>query len=147
MPVSSRVRQIEKEIDDGIRALPIWKRSKSAVLLEILQAYRDAIRTLFLFHFFFDVQAGTGLISADDVANLHMQENRLRSGTLWALKWATQFCPEVGLSADGISDEIATVRSLGSNYETFVDALKSANRDVIVIDIDESARLLICYEG
>jgi hypothetical protein len=53
MGVSTRVREVEKEIDAEIRALKIWQRSRASVLHDFMRTYRDAIELIFLeLHFF-----------------------------------------------------------------------------------------------
>jgi hypothetical protein len=147
MSVSDRLREIEKEIDADIRAQKIWHRSKAAVLTDLMQTYRDAIEVVFLELFFLETHAGNLDLCADDAGVLFAQENRFRAGVLWALKWASEFCPENGSAESSIPDELVNLLSLGSNYEAFVDVLKSANRDAVAIHVDEASRTLICYEA
>jgi hypothetical protein len=127
MSVSDQVREVEKAIDADIRALTIWRRSKAAVLADLMQTYRDAIEVVFLQLFFFQTHGATLDVSAGDVGVLLAQENRFRAGILWALKWAAEFCPENGMAELSTSDELTTLVFLGADYETFVDALKCAN--------------------
>lgn len=147
MSVSDQVREVEKAIDADIRALTIWRRSKAAVLADLMQTYRDAIEVVFLQLFFFQTHAATLDVSAGDVGVLLAQENRFRAGILWALKWAAEFCPENGMAELSTSDELANLVFLGADYETFVDALKCANHQLLVINVDERSRTVTCYEG
>jgi hypothetical protein len=147
MGVSDRIREIENEIDGNIRARPTWQRSKSAVLTDLMQTYRDRIEAIFLVHFFFRVDPKAVDVSAADLGSLFAQENCVRSGILWALKWASEFCPENGLTTGVAPDELAELLSLGATCEVFVDALKCAKGDLAVIHADEESRTLICYEG
>jgi hypothetical protein len=146
MSVSDRVREIERAIDAEIRELKIWRRSRAAVLADLMRTYRDAIEVVFLELFF--LQTHTALdVSASDVGNPFAQENRLRAGVLWSLKWASEFCPENGSSEISAPDELIELLSLGAAYEAFVDVLKYANHELVDIKIDEQSRTLICYEG
>jgi hypothetical protein len=147
MSVSDRIREIENEIDAHIRALKIWQRSRAAVLADLMQTYRDAIEVVFLGFFFFKTHAGSLDVSADDVGALFVQENRYRAGILWALKWASEFCPENSSAENSTPDELTSLVFLGADYETFVDALKYANHDLTVFKVDEQSQTIICYEG
>jgi len=147
MSVSDRVREIEKAIDADIRALKIWRRSRAAVLTDLMRTYRDAIELVFLERFFLEAHTATLDVSAEDVGGLFAQEIRLRAGILWSLKWASEFCPENGSAEVSTPDELVNLVFLGADYETFVDALKYANHDLLDIKIDEQSRTLICYEG
>ena len=147
MGVSNRIREIEREIDAEIRALPIWYRSKATVLTDLMQSYRDVMEILFLEFLFFETHASALDLSADHVGTLFVQENRHRAGTLWALKWASEFCPESGSVETSTPDELFSLTSLGADYESFVDTLKYANHDLIEIKIDEQSRTINCYEG
>jgi hypothetical protein len=147
MSVSDRVREIEKAIDTEIRELKIWRRSRAAVLADLMHTYRDAIEVVFLELLFFQTHAATLDVSASDVGSFFAQENRLRAGILWSLKWASEFCPENGSSDISTPDELTNLVFLGADYETFVDVLKYANHELVDIKIDEQSRTLICYEG
>jgi hypothetical protein len=74
-------------------------------------------------------------------------EGQIRGGILWALKWATEYCPGSGSVGTRLPDELAKLMLLGMNYETFVDALKSAQQGLVTIGVDESSRIITCYEG
>lgn len=147
MPVSDRVREIEQEIDGLIRGLEIWQRQKSGLLGQIVQIYRDAIEVIFIAHLFFETRGEALGLSAHDMAVLFAEEHRHRSGALWALKWAVEFCPENGPTPDATPESLADLLALGNRYEAFVDVLKAANRDAITIHVDETTKSLICYEG
>jgi hypothetical protein len=127
MVVAPRVREIENEIDSKVRALKIWQRPKQAVLADIMQAYRDSIEVVFAECLFFQLHAEHDRAAAGGIGVVRAQENRWRAGTLWALKWASEFCPEDGGTGSSRPEELADLLTLGAMYETFVDALKRAN--------------------
>src|SRR5712691_2543873 len=147
MVVAPRVREIENEIDSKVRALKIWQRPKRAVLADIMQAYRDSIEVVFAECLFFQLHAEHDRAAAGGIGVVRAQENRWRAGTLWALKWASEFCPEDGGTGSSRPEELADLLTLGAMYETFVDALKRANHGSLEIDVDEGTRTIICYEG
>jgi hypothetical protein len=147
MSVSSRVREVEKEIDAEIRALKIWRRSKASVLGDLMRTYRDAIELIFLKLDFLKLYSRALEITSADVTALLMHENRIRAGTLWALKWACEFCPADGIQASSSDKELANLLSLGAAYEALVDALKYANHDLAAVEFDEQSRTILCYEG
>jgi hypothetical protein len=90
MSVSTRVREVEKEIDAEIRALKIWRRSKASVLGDLMRTYRDVIELIFLKLDFLKLHSEALETTSADVTALLMHENRIRAGTLWALKWACE---------------------------------------------------------
>ncbi len=143
MSVSDRVRQIEKGIDAEIRKLPIWQGSRAEVLSDLVQAYRDAIELSSLLV----LRAKTLNDSLENFDLAFGIENRTRAGYLWALKWASEYCPEVSTYTNRTPEEIGSLCSLGAVYETFVDALKYAQRDLITIKVDEASRTITFYEG
>jgi hypothetical protein len=147
MAVSDRVREIEKEIDGRVGGLDLWRRPKAGLLAQIMQTYRDAIEMTFVYHLFSEVCGEALDVSANDVAVLFAEEQHRRSGTLWALKWASNFCRERDSESAATPETLIDLLALGVKYEVFVDVLKAANRDVIAIHVDEAAKTLICYEG
>ena len=50
MGVSNRVREIEIEIDAGIRELTTWQVSRAKILEKLMRTYRDAIEEVFVQH-------------------------------------------------------------------------------------------------
>lgn len=142
MPVPSEVRQVEAEIDREIAALDVWKRTRGSVLRQIVNAYRDCIEVIFAKH----VHAKTFDL-VDEKPSLYAWEDRLRSGVLWALKWAIEYCPKSGKAWIPDPNELLGVTKLGEVYETFVDTLKYANHGLIAVEADMKARTVICYEG
>lgn len=143
MSVSERVREIEKEIDASIRDLPIWQASCAEVLGDLVRAYRDAIELVFakLLH------AESFDASPEEIGALCGHENRLRAGALWAIKWASEYCPEIGIPASRDPKELVDLFFLGGIYETFVDALKSAQYGLVKIAVDEVSKTIAFYEG
>src|ERR1700675_1378412 len=92
MSVTDRVRQIELEIDAGIRHLPIWQGFRAGGLADVVRTYRDLIEVAFIK--LLDAETFRG--SSEDFGAAFDLENRVRAGSLWALKWASQYCPEAG---------------------------------------------------
>jgi hypothetical protein len=146
MPVSPRVRQIEREIDDHIGSLPIWRQPNDHLLAQIMSAYRDAIEVVFAGRLMLEAEVKTRDISGR-IAILFAEEHRYRAGILWALKWAAKFASADGLRREGQEREIVDLLLLGARYETFVDLLRAAQHDVLEIHVVESTRTLVCYEG
>jgi len=141
--VSDRVREIEREIDTSIRQLPTWQASRAEVLRDLMRTYQDAIQFVF-------IEALDAKIfdsSPDDIGAVIGQENRLRAGSFWALKWASEYCPAISETTNRSPEELTDLLFLGATYETFVDALKYAQHSLITIRIDEAARTIVFYEG
>jgi hypothetical protein len=143
LSVSDRIRQIEREIDTRIRELPIWQESRAEVLGKLVRRYRDAIELSFVMA----LHAETFDSSPDDFGAALIQENRFRAGSLWSLKWASEYCPEVGVPTSQVPEDLTDLLFLGATYETFVDALKYAQRDLITVAVDETSRTIVFYEG
>jgi hypothetical protein len=143
MAVSHRVRQIEREIDAGIRELPIWQGSRAEVLRDLVRTYRDAIELSFLRALHAETFEG----SPDDFGIAFSEESQFRAGSLWSLKWASEYCPEVGVATSRAPEELVSLLFLGATYETFVDALKYAQRDLVIVAVDEPSRTIVFYEG
>lgn len=140
MTVSDRVREIESEIDASISALPTWQTPRAEVLEQLMYTYRDAIECVF-FHI---LHAKTFDSPPEDFFEF---ENCWRGGVLWALKWASEYCLDNGPAGAMSPEEQVKLISLGSTYEAFVDALKYAQLDLVTIKVDESSRIITCYEG
>jgi len=143
MGVSDRIRQIEREIDASIRELPTWQASRAEVLVDLVRTYRDAAELVFLKLLHTETFDG----SLEDFGADFALENRLRAGYLWALKWASEYCPLVGAPVNRPPKELVNLLFLGATYEAFVDALKYAQRDLITITVDEASRTIAFYEG
>jgi hypothetical protein len=142
MPVNDAMRRVEREIDDRLRELPLWRCAKGSVLKTTLDYYRNYHETISLMMIY------TASIGGGEEAfyNLNLQLQRLQAGVFQILKWALVWCPEH--SAETFTDEmIHQVQDLGGKYEALVDALKYAKYDQIEIAVDESARQVTVYEG
>lgn len=145
MNVSDRIREIEREIDDNIRQLPIWQKPKDEVLNDLMCAYRDAMEVIFCVALSFKVCGG----SLKDFGIIANQENNIRSGILWALKWAAEYCPIIGatVNRNQSTRDLSDLIPLGISYEAFVDALKYAKYNLIEIKVDEASQTIFFYEG
>lgn len=141
MPVPDRMREIESEIDAAIRDLPIWRASRPKLIESLVTLYRDAMELVFanfLHAKTFDL--------AEGYSTAFGLESRYRAGALWTFKWASEYCSADGLYEPTV-EELVDVFQLGSTYETFVDALKSAGRGDIAIAITDQPRVIEFYEG
>ena len=143
MPVSERMREIEAEIDRKINALPVWQISRAEVVEQLMRMYRDMSEVVFLRY----LHAQIFDDPAEELPGCFIQENRIRGGALWALKWALEFCSVTGVPGAISSKELENLIFLGGTYEAFVDILRCANQDMITLEIDEKKRAIHCYEG
>ncbi len=143
MGVSDRVREIEGEIDANICQLPTWRAPRAEVLEDLMRTYRDAIELVFLKALHTETFDG----SAEDLGAALGQENHIRSGSLWAIKWAAEYCPESAPTTKRSPEELVDFLFLGATYETFVDALKYAQHNLITIKVDEAFQTITFYEG
>lgn len=141
MAVSDEVRQVEREIDDRIRALPLWRCGRERVVRAALDYYRDASEILML-------QLARAQFMADDKIGhrVLLLENRMRAGVLYVLKWALAFCPEQSAEAFDV-ETIHSTQELGGHYEVLVDALRLAEHGLVDIEVDCEARRFTVYEG
>ena len=74
-------------------------------------------------------------------------EDPIRVGALWALKWATEYCPENGSDAPLSQQNLVEVIRVGRSYDALVDALKYAKHNLVTLSVDRESREIICYEG
>jgi hypothetical protein len=147
MPVSSRVREIESEIDANIRQFQVWRLPKQTVLEQVMQTYRDAMELVFLEHLFLRTCPKHFVEPDRDIGILFAQECRWRAGALWAVKWASEFCSDESEPGSPTPEQLVDLIDVGATYETLVDALKRANYDLLEIEVNEGSRTLSCYEG
>src|SRR5438128_9308894 len=92
MAVSDEVRKVEAEIDERVRAMPLWRCAREPVIRAALDYYRGAIELLLLMITWATIegdQERTRLIEM-----IPMFENRVRAGVFYVLKWALTLCPE-----------------------------------------------------
>ena len=141
MAVSDEVRQVEHEIDDCVRALPLWRCAQERVVRAALEHYRDGIEMLMVAYSAALIERDHG---AADVPLLI--EGRLRAGVLHVVKWALTRCPEQ--AAEHLdAGMIDSAQDLGAHYEAWVDSLKLAEHDLAQIEVDQEARRITVYEG
>ncbi len=120
-----------------------WRAPRAEVLEDLMRTYRDAIELAFLKALHTETFDG----SSEDFGAALGQENRVRAGSLWAMKWASEYCPESAPFAKRSPKELVDLLFLGGTYETFVDALRYAQHNLITIKVDESFRTITFYEG
>ena len=141
MPVDDVMRGVEREIDERIEQLPLWRCGRDNVLKAILDFYRLAHETSLMASAWATCNENK---EAFEIVALQLQ--RFQAGCFYVLKWALRWCPE--RSAETLTDEmIQEAQDLGAKYETLVDALKFANCDQIEILVDEKTQEIMVYEG
>ncbi|MDX6531621.1 MAG: hypothetical protein QOH41_3911 [Blastocatellia bacterium] len=113
------------------------------MLEDIMGVYRDSMELVALEF----MHARVFDLSPEELGSQFAREDLTRSGVLWALKWASEYCLETSISPAINTRELVGLTFLGSTYEAFVDALKCANWDLIAIHVDEDSRTINCYEG
>jgi len=142
LPVSNEIRVVESEIDSEIRSLSVWKSARAIVLKGIMGIYRDLIELGF-----FEALDANVFDSNSDLLEAFKHEDRIRCGVLWALKWATEYCPRAGrnnsISKEGLLETVL----LGQTYDVFVDVLKYAENDLVKLSAVRESKEIICYEG
>ena len=107
-----------------------------------MNIYRDAIECMHI------QTLDAGLFeNTDTQLSVLGNEDRLRVGIFWALKWATEHC-HMTKSNDTIRsiDLISTI-FLGATYDALVDILKCAKKDLVTLSVDRKSKEIICYEG
>ena len=142
VPVSNEMRAVETEIDAKICCLPVWKSGRATVLEGLMGVYRDSIKVVFVTALDAEVFEN----NADFLGALGF-EDRTRNGVLWALKWATEYCPETGPVAPINQEDLVKVILLGQSYDALVDALKCAQHDLVTLSVNRESKQIICYEG
>ena len=142
MPVSDEIRVVESEIDSEIRSLPVWKSSRAVVLKGLMGIYRDFIELVFVKALDANV-FGTNR----DLLNAFSHEDRIRCGVLWALKWATEYCPRAGPNSPISGEDLRETVLLGQTYDVLVDVLKYAENDLVKLSAVRESKEIVCYEG
>jgi len=141
MPVSEAMRRVEREIDEHLEQLPLWRCARDGVLKAALDYYRGVYEVIL-------IESSSALANQNQEAFyiLAQQLQRFQAGFFQVLKWALTLCPEQ--SKETFSHEmIHEVQELGSKYETLVDALRLAKHDFFEIVVDEKAQRVTVYEG
>jgi len=135
------MRRVERDIDEQLEELPLWRCARDDVLRATLDFYRGAHEIVLLAAAYMISQG-----SQEGYDNVALQLQRFQAGCFYLLKWALAWCPEQSAQTftDGMIQE---AQDLGAKYETLVDALKSAKYDQVEIAMDESARQVTVYEG
>jgi len=142
VPVQDEVRVIEKEIDAKVAAMALWRHGRAAVLEGLMGVYRDCIELTFVKGLDAEVFG-----HADDVQTAMVHEDRLRNGAFWAMKWATNYCPEVGREGPLCAKELLNAILSGQSYDVLVDVLKYGEMDLVALSVSPELRLIICREG
>jgi hypothetical protein len=141
MPVNDVMRRVERDIDERLEELPLWRCARDDVLRATLDYYRLAHETTLIF-----AAAAIDSDNKEVFDNVALQLQRFQAGCFQVLKWTFSWCPEQ--SAQTFTGEmIHEAQDLGSKYEALVDVLKFAKHDQIEIVVDESARQVTVYEG
>ena len=142
MPVSKEMRAVEAEIDKEIQSLPVWKNDRNQILEGLMEIYRDYVETLHLC-----ALKAKLLDNTEVLQSTRLHEDRKRNGVLWALKWATAYCPEAKQITKVSKEELCATISLGENYDALVDILSYAGKDLVTLSVDRELKEIICYEG
>ena len=142
MPVPDEIRDVEEEIDAEVASMPLWKHGRAAVLEGLMGTYRDGIELTFV-----KVLNGEVFENADDVQSAMVQEDQLRNGAFWAMKWATKFCPDVGRDGPICPKELLDAILVGQTYDVLVDVLKYGEMNLVELSVNSGSREIVCFEG
>ena len=82
-----------------------------------------------------------------DLLEAFKLEDRIRCGVLWALKWATEYCPRGGPNSPISKEDLLETVLVGQTYDVLVDVLKYAENDLVKLSAVRESKELICYEG
>jgi hypothetical protein len=121
MAVSAEVRKVEDEIDERVRAMPLWRCAREPVIRAALDYYRNVVETFRTMFSWADMQGSDERIRL--IETIALFEGRATAGVFYVLKWALTLCPEQ--SAE-VFDEmmIHSAQEIGAHYETLVDSLR-----------------------
>jgi hypothetical protein len=144
MAVSAEVRKVEREIDERVAALPLWRCARDSVVRAALDYYRSAGEMLMA------MISWAAMQEPDErtrlIGTIPLVEGRVKAGVFYVLKWALTLCPE--RSAEVPDQEmIHSAQEVGAHYEALVDSLKLAEHGLAHIEVDPEARRLTVYEG
>jgi len=140
--VSQQVRSAEAEIDANIRRLPIWKCSKTLLVKQLMDLWRDGLELAYM-----KAAHGATFQMRQSLEEAKVLEHKANTGVFWCLKWALEYGSDSAVAAPTIDQIVATVTEVGSPYQILVDALKLATAGGNEIDIDTNERTIIVYEG
>ena len=142
LPVSNEIRVVESEIDSEIRSLSVWKSARAVVLRGLMGVYRDLIELGFV-----EALDANLFGTNSDLLEAFKLEDRIRCGVLWALKWATEYCPRGGPNSPISKEDLLEAVLVGQTYDVLVDVLKYAENDLVKLSAVRESKELICYEG
>ncbi|MGR3177136.1 MAG: hypothetical protein ACUZ8E_03660 [Candidatus Anammoxibacter sp.] len=148
MSVLKKIREIENEIDLKIKNLDLWKNTKSILLQQIIEYYRDVLEVIVINELpLRTIGKPLEKLTEEKLTELCIFEDRSRAGVLWMLKWTNEFSSENGNYKRCSDKELIDLQILGTAYESFVDGLKCFNHDLNTISIDEVNKIITFYEG
>ena len=107
-----------------------------------METYRDGVEVAFV-----KALKGEVLEIADDIQKAMLQEFLLRNGAFWAMKWATNNCPEVGRDDPIWPRDRLDAIFFGQTYDTLVDVLKYYEMDLLALSINRGSKEIVCFEG
>ena len=142
VPVSNEMREVEAEIDAKLRSMPLWKCGRATALESLMGIYRDSIELTFVKALRAEI-----LDNPDALQAAFRLEFIVRSGALWALKWATMFCADSELDEPISPNDFMDIILFGNTYDALVDVLKCAEKDLIALSVNQRSKEIICYEG
>ena len=142
VPVPDEVRNIEKEIDAKVASMPLWRHGRATVLEGLMGTYRHCIE-----HTFVRALDAEVFGKSDDAHTARVHEDRLRNGVLWALKWATKYCPEVGRDGPIDRQHLLDAILVGPTYDVLVDVLKYGENDLMALSVNRESKEITCCEG
>ena len=142
MPVPDEVRDVENEIDAEVASMPLWKNGRAAVLEGLMGTYRDSIELTFVRAMDAEVPR-----NINDAQTAMVQEHLLRNGALWAMKWTTKFCPEVGRDGPICPTELLDAILVGQAYDALVDVLKYGKMNLVELSVNSRSKEIVCFEG
>jgi len=91
MSISTEVRNVEDEIDERVRAMPLWRCAREPVVRASLDYYRNAVEIFMLGMSWAAIQEDEDRTRL--IETVPLVENRVRAGVFYVLKWALMLCP------------------------------------------------------
>jgi hypothetical protein len=140
--VGADVRQVESEIDDRIRKMPVWNGKRDVLLRRLMTFWRDGLELV-------NMLAAHALMFhvEDGMESSLAREHIVATGVYQSLKWAMEYAGDEG--SDEVPDKVLTelVIQVAAPYQMLVDALKLGGNDLVEFSVDHGSKTLMIYEG
>ena len=136
------MREVEREIDSQIASLLVWKSQREALLLTLINFYKDSMNEVFM-----RLMHGRLFGNLESTRTAIVREHYLHSGIFQLLKWAVEFGRDQGNPSNLSLSDLETLVELGNYYVMLVDLLKMGKHNKVAIQVDRTEHTVTVFEG